>query len=92
MATSRHTHNFRKCSHASMGLAQARPNELQAVGLFLAFDGTSTRTDPFTSVEKYGPNQCKKDAVPLGHSELIVCLNYNMTTRMLGRSVGPFSA
>ena len=24
-------------------------NELQAVGLFLAFDGASTRTDPFTS-------------------------------------------
>ena len=23
---SRHTHNFRKCSHASVGLAQARPN------------------------------------------------------------------
>ena len=21
-----HTHNFRKCSHASVGLAQARPN------------------------------------------------------------------
>ena len=26
MATTRHTHNFRKCSHASVGLAQARPN------------------------------------------------------------------
>jgi len=24
--TDRHTHNFRKCSHASVGLAQARPN------------------------------------------------------------------
>ena len=22
-----HTHNFRKCSHASVGLAQARPNK-----------------------------------------------------------------
>ena len=28
-------------------------NELQAVGLFLAFDGASTRTDPFTSGKKY---------------------------------------
>ena len=28
-------------------------NELQAVGLFLAFDGTSTRTDPFTSGKRY---------------------------------------
>jgi len=28
-------------------------NEFQAVGLFLAFDGTSTRTDPFTSGKKY---------------------------------------
>jgi len=27
MAASRHTHNFRKCSHASVGLTQARPNE-----------------------------------------------------------------
>ena len=26
MATDRHTHNFRKCSHTSVGLAQARPN------------------------------------------------------------------
>ena len=25
--TDRHTHNFRKCSHASVGLAQACPNE-----------------------------------------------------------------
>ena len=25
---SRHTHNFRKCSHTSVGLAQARPNYL----------------------------------------------------------------
>ena len=25
--TDRHTHNFRKCSHASVGLAQARPNK-----------------------------------------------------------------
>ena len=23
----KHTHNFRKCSHASVGLVQARPNE-----------------------------------------------------------------
>ena len=29
MATSRHTHNFRKCSHAGVGLAQARPNKQQ---------------------------------------------------------------
>ena len=28
-------------------------NKLQAVGLSLAFDGASTRTDPFTSGEKY---------------------------------------
>ena len=28
-------------------------NELQAVGLFLAFDGTSTRTDHFLSGKKY---------------------------------------
>ena len=28
-------------------------NELQAVGLFLAFDGASTCTDPFTSGKKY---------------------------------------
>lgn len=28
-------------------------NELQAVGLLLAFDGTSTRTDPFTSGKNY---------------------------------------
>ena len=28
-------------------------NKLQAVGLFLAFDGASTRTDPFTSGKKY---------------------------------------
>ena len=30
MATNRHTHvvNFRKCSHASVGIAQARPNYL----------------------------------------------------------------
>ena len=28
-------------------------NKLQAVGLFRAFDGASTRTDPFTSVKKY---------------------------------------
>ena len=27
MAADRHTHNFRKCSHASVGLAQARPNK-----------------------------------------------------------------
>ena len=26
MAANRHTHNFRKCSHASVGLAQASPN------------------------------------------------------------------
>ena len=26
MAASIHTHNFRQCSHASVGLAQARPN------------------------------------------------------------------
>ena len=26
MAANRHTPNFRKCSHASVGLAQARPN------------------------------------------------------------------
>ena len=25
--TDRHTHSFRKCSHASVGLAQARPND-----------------------------------------------------------------
>ena len=28
-------------------------NKLQAVGLFLAFDGASPRTDPFTSGKKY---------------------------------------
>ena len=28
-------------------------NELQAAGLFLALDATSTRTDPSTSVRKY---------------------------------------
>ena len=28
-------------------------NKLQAVGLFLAFDGASTRTDHFTSGKKY---------------------------------------
>ena len=28
-------------------------NELQAVGLFLAFDGASMRTDHFTSGKKY---------------------------------------
>ena len=28
-------------------------NKLHAVGLFLALDGTSTRTDPFTSGKKY---------------------------------------
>ena len=28
-----HTHNFRKCSHASVGLAQARPNE--RIGMLL---------------------------------------------------------
>ena len=28
-------------------------NELQAVGLFLASDGISTHTDPFTSGKKY---------------------------------------
>ena len=28
-------------------------NEHQAVGLFLAFDGTSTRTDPFIGGKKY---------------------------------------
>ena len=28
-------------------------NKLQAVGLFLAFDGASTRTDPFTNRKKY---------------------------------------
>ena len=28
-------------------------NKLQAVSLFLAFDGASTRTDPFTSGKKY---------------------------------------
>lgn len=28
-------------------------NELQAVGLLLAFDGASTRTDPFTSGKNY---------------------------------------
>ena len=26
MAANIHTHNFRQCSHASVGLAQARPN------------------------------------------------------------------
>ena len=25
MAANRHTHNFRECSHASVGLTQARP-------------------------------------------------------------------
>ena len=29
--TDRHTHNFRKCSHASVGLAQARPNYREGV-------------------------------------------------------------
>ena len=28
MAASIHTHNFRQCSHTSVGLAQARPNYL----------------------------------------------------------------
>ena len=28
MAANIHTHNFRQCSHASVGLAQARPNNL----------------------------------------------------------------
>ena len=27
MAASIHTHNFRQCSHASVGLAQAGPNK-----------------------------------------------------------------
>ena len=30
MAADRHTHNFRKCSHASVGLAQTRPNNFAA--------------------------------------------------------------
>ena len=38
MAASRHTHNFRKCSHASVGLAQARPNNLLRL---LMLTGTS---------------------------------------------------
>ena len=28
MAANRHTHNFRKCIHASVGLAQAHPNNV----------------------------------------------------------------
>jgi len=32
MAASRHTHNFCKCSHASVGLAQARPDEVMEGG------------------------------------------------------------
>ena len=41
-------------AQASENTAQeCKFNELQAVGLFLAFDGTSTRTDPFTSEKKY---------------------------------------
>ena len=31
MAANRHTHNFRKCSHASVGLAQARPNNIHII-------------------------------------------------------------
>ena len=37
MAASRHTHNFRKCSHASVGLAQARPNNNFAFCLVYMF-------------------------------------------------------
>ena len=29
--TDRHTHNFRNCSHASVGLAQARPNYVSRI-------------------------------------------------------------
>ena len=34
-------------------VAECICNKLQAVSLFLAFDGASTRTDPFTSGKKY---------------------------------------
>ena len=39
--------------HGSKVVATCIFNELQAVSLFLAFDGTSTRTDHFTSGKKY---------------------------------------
>ena len=35
------------------GLSYLVPNKLQAAGLFLALDGTSTHTDPSTSGRKY---------------------------------------
>ena len=39
--------------HGSKVVAACIFNELQAVDLFLAFDGASTRTDHFTSGKKY---------------------------------------
>ena len=38
-----HTHNFRKCSHASVGLAQARPNQ---------YIGLDTRVHPGTKLNQ----------------------------------------
>ena len=35
MATNRHTHNLRKCSHASVGLTQARPNYVTLLHVYL---------------------------------------------------------
>ena len=43
MAANIHTHNFRQCSHASVGLAQAHPNYTipdQIVKNFKAYDIT----------------------------------------------------
>ena len=39
--------------HSTKVVAACIFNELQAAGLFLALDGTSTRTDPSTSERQY---------------------------------------
>ena len=41
--THTHTHNFRKCNHASEGLTQARPNEYSSL---IATDNTPNIQDP----------------------------------------------
>jgi len=52
-----HTHNFRKCSHASVGLAQARPNYLTVSHFSVFFYSIqSTTINSFLSPECRNPD------------------------------------
>ena len=51
-------------------LLRTHLNKLQAVGLFLAFDGASTRTDPFTSGKKYHSYKLVNNAVFIRNENL----------------------